>query len=307
LEVDELCPRCKPLLADAVDSVRVFLADTKHPADLPSRLPADSCPEWHWMNVLPSTGVYHIVVSRRLKKRYILRVTLMDPHDPRLDPGITADRVLIGEGSFPGGGTLMLKPYEPFLNGCGVPDFDGFLPAHFRLASEGSWLGIMSLDGLKKAIPSWSDAWSDDIKELKRAVRPGVVAAKPPISGFGDSGLTYWGRLEPFEGESWRGFRWIGQYAQETSELRNPLTYMFAAISKDGKCFIWLWVDTEYLDAPPGLFQLSDEQDTQITDNKKASKAFQQKVNAALTAASPKSFKPDLDQLDAAVRSIELH
>jgi len=42
-------------------------------------------------------------------------------------------------------------------------------------------------------------------------------------------------------------------------------------------------------------------------DDAKTYEIFQSKVKTALTNASPKSFKPDLDQLDAFVRSIELH
>jgi len=40
------------------------------------------------MNALPTSGLYRIVVSRKLERRYRLRVSLMDPHDPIFDPGI---------------------------------------------------------------------------------------------------------------------------------------------------------------------------------------------------------------------------
>ena len=113
----------------------------------------------------------------------------------------------------------------------------------------------------------------------------------------------HWGSLERVDGKSWRGLRWIGQYSQEEDELQNPLAYVFLAISNDGKYLIWLWVQIEDLDAP---FQLSDNQKAKLIDDRKAWDALQQKANVALTGASPASFKPDLNRLDAAMRTIEL-
>lgn len=87
---------------------------------------------------------------------------------------------------------VTLKAYEPRLDYCGVPDFDSDLPAHLLMAEKGVWLGIMSLAGLKKTSPGWQGA----LAELEQAVRPGAVPAKPPLSTFDDSRLTFWGRLE---------------------------------------------------------------------------------------------------------------
>ena len=83
--------------------------------------------------------------------------------------------------------------------------------------------------------------------------------------------------------------------------------YIFAAISTDRKYFIWFRADIDYLNPPPELFQLSDDQRAQLDDDAKTYETLQSKVKIALTDASPKSFRPDLDQLDAFVRSIELH
>ena len=303
LEVDAKCPGCEQWDSATVDGLRVFPADTTRPADLPTPKGSEDCQRWRWMNVLPSSGVYRIVVNRRAEKRYRLRVSLLDPHDPLFDPGITADRVSIGEGLFPTGGKLTLKTYEPFIDYCNVPGFDTNLPAHLRFEEKDRWLGIMSLEGLKEAGP-W---WVGDVAEVERDTRPGVKPVKPPFSGFDDSRLMHWGRLERFNGKSWRGLRWIAQYSQEgDGELQNPLMYDFAAISKDGKYFIWFWVDIEYLNPPRELFKLTDEQNGRLWEDRKASEVFQQKVNVALTGASPTSFKPDLNQLDAAVHSLEL-
>jgi hypothetical protein len=82
--------------------------------------------------------------------------------------------------------------------------------------------------------------------------------------------------------------------------------YVFAAVSKDGKYFVWFLTDVDYLNPPPELFKLSDQQMTQFDDGHKSWESFQSRVRKGLTDASPKSFKPDLDQLDAVMRSLEL-
>ena len=113
-------------------------------------------------------------------------------------------------------------------------------------------------------------------------------------------------------GDGWntsrRNLAWVTMACRilpEHDELHNPLMYVFAAISTDRKYFIWFRADIDYLNAPPELSQLTDEQRARL-DDPKTWENFQSKVKVALTNASPKSFKPDLDQLDAVVRSLEL-
>ena len=297
VELDVNCPHCGGWNSEASGKIQVLPPEAAHRAELPSQ-PLCASPEAQWMNVLASSGTYHVLVTVRPVKRYHLEVTLMDAHDPRLDPGMTPDRIFIGEGLIPHGKGLTLREYQPWADDCGIPDVDDTLPAHLRFADKGVWLGVMSLEGLKRA-----GYWQELVAEMERT---GGVAATPPSSDFIDSSLTYWGRLESFEGKSWRGWRWLGQYSQEHDELRNPLTYMFVAVSYDHHCLIWLSVDIEDVDAPPDLFRLSDKESARIVEDPKAADAYQQKVNAALTKAPPSSFNPSLNQLDSAVRALDL-
>src|SRR5260370_38367731 len=55
-----------------------------------------------WMNVLAKPGTYQIAVRTTSKKPYDLVITLMDPHDPRLDPGFKPDPVPLDLGAFAG-------------------------------------------------------------------------------------------------------------------------------------------------------------------------------------------------------------
>ena len=301
LEEDGYWPASAQADPTDVPGLRVFLADSSHTKDVEG---SQGCLDWRWIGVLPTSGVYHIVVSRRSEKRYRLRVSLLGPHDPIFDPGMAADHVSIAAGLFPPGSKLTLKAFDPadYTDYCSPLPLDGDLPAHLCLEDKHAWLGIMSVGGLKKANPTW--VMDGDLEELER-VTPSTVPLKPLFSYYDDAHLAHWGRLEYFEAKSWSGLRWLAQYCPENDQLHNPLMYMFAAISKDKKYFIWLRADIDYLNAPPELSQLTDEQRARLDDPERY-ETFQGKVKTALTNASPKSFKPDLDQLDAFVRSIEL-
>ena len=175
LEEYEYCPDCAHSNSASVIGLRVFLANATPRKDLPTPEGFGDCREWRWMKVLTTTGVYHIVVSRRSEMRYRLRVSLLDPHDPIFDPGITADRISFGRGLFWPGSKLTLKTFEPltYVDYCTPLPFDGGLPAHLWVGDTHHWLGVMSLEGLKRANPCWVE--NGDLAELERATRPGAV------------------------------------------------------------------------------------------------------------------------------------
>jgi hypothetical protein len=252
VELEDNCPTCGPWKSDVLGNVQVFPADGTHPAELPSQ-PLCASPGAQWMNVLPGSGDYHVIVTIEPVKRYRLEVTLMDAHDPRLDPVITPERIPIPEGLLPHGSKLARQEYQPYPGTCGPPDIDGNLPANLSFKSKGTWLSVMRLEGLKKA-----HSWQEIAAELDRTSLPGAVAGKPPLSSLDDEGLMHWGRLERFEGKTWRGWRWIGQYEQEDVALQNPLQYVFAAVSKDRQYVIWFWTQIDLVHAPRGIFELAD-------------------------------------------------
>jgi len=111
LELNPCCPRCARIESDRSDRISVATADAAHPQPVSSRLPSDETSFW-WVNVLPSSGDYRIIIDRPSGKRYSLHATLMDAHDPRLDPGISAEHVSISP-EFLHGKNLALEPYEP--------------------------------------------------------------------------------------------------------------------------------------------------------------------------------------------------
>lgn len=299
LELNACCAKCIKTEFDKADEVRVVPAKAKDSQALASSLPSDQLP-WYWMSVLPNSDLYYVSVHRPSRKRYSLRVTLMAAHDPRLDPGISVDRVSMNKDLLPKGQTLELKPYEP-ESFCELSDA---WPAHLSSEGLGFELQIMSLDGLKKAW--WGNpGGQEEISRLEVALRDSEAPSTPPLAVFEDAALAYRGKLEIVESGSWRGVRWIAAYRQDRGPVDNPLRYIIEGISRDGRYFILISHGVEYLSPPKDLSHLSDVEIMRLDDANRF-RSFQQRVNSALNAAPADSFKPSLIELGAATGSLEL-
>lgn len=299
LELNPCCPECIKTDPDRADKIRVILADAKQDEGLSSRLPSDEL-FWHWMNVLPQSGVYRIVIGRPSRKRYRLRVTLMDAHDPRLDPGISADRVSIGPDLLRPGKALTLKAYEP----GSFCETDDNWPAYLGMEDYGFGIEIMRMDGLKKAW--WGDP--EELRELgylESALSRNAVPATPPLNTDKEVRLYYWGKPRLIETKSLRALRWVAEYTNGDGPLENPLEYMVQAVTHNGRHFLQIRREVQYLNPPTELTNPSQEQLRRL-DVPNLFDVFQRRVNAALTSADPDSFRPSLRKLDTAVRSLEL-
>ena len=76
---DGYWPASAKLDPSDVPGLRVFRADAEGSKDIPNPEGFGDCVDWRWMNVLPTSGIYHIVVSRRSPKGYRLRISLLGP------------------------------------------------------------------------------------------------------------------------------------------------------------------------------------------------------------------------------------
>lgn len=286
------------------DKLSVIPPGDRQSERLPTRPGDDHSPGSFWMNTLPKNGVYQFVVDRPFKNPYRLQVTLMDAHDPILDPGISPDKVSIDLSAVAPGKLLSLQPFNPPVEGT----IDDFWPAHLGLLSENLVLRIISMDGLRKIDRDHGgDGWVYQLDNLQLALGPGARPISPkklPLAGYGNAAIYFWGRQEFIEGKNWRGLRWIAKYQQDTGSLSNPLAYMVQAITRDGRHFIHVYTNVEYVAIPGELARPIDQ--GQWDERPRLFEAFQDRVRRALDSAAPTSFKPDLNQLDAAVRSLEL-
>ena len=253
----------------------------------------------HVMSVLPNAGVYRVEVFRSSKKAYDLRITLMDPNDPRIDPGITAAKLSINTGTIGKKGPFRLKPIYPVVMG----DADEFWPA--SLVLEEPDIRVMSLDGLKKT--HWMDdrGWLKALAGLEAALKPGTkpIAPKalPPSSP--DADLIMGARPETLEGKSFRAIRFIASYSQAEDPPHNPMEYVAQGISSDGRYYVMMRAKISH----PAV---DAEAKTKLPSGEKqyaaAVRAVTARIVPKLEAAAPDSFKPSLAQLDAVFKSLTI-
>jgi hypothetical protein len=280
----------------------------------------------YWVGPLPKTGIYQLILRRSSNKPYRLRLTLMDAHDPRLDPGISPARVSIDTTLWGIKSTLSLQPFYPPIF-AGVDDN---WPAQLALVTKDLQVRIMSVEGIKKTL--WEDdRWMQGLARLESALQPDGRIATPdllPLAVYQDAALCFWGKQEIVEGKAWRGMRWIGFYAQDCTggpvSDPMPVNYIFEAISRDGQYFMMIFADIAYLHPTPEWQSILDEEDeksaklinplpvgrkrTQAVKamEEEENRLLRQSVNLRLDQAQPSTFEPDLHQLDAAVHSLEL-
>jgi hypothetical protein len=241
-----------------------------------------------WMNLLAKPGSYQIAVRTKSKKPYDLLITLMDPHDPRLDPGVTPDQVSLDLGAFGGKAKLTPQRFTPLLTG----ELDDGWPAHLSVQNEKIEFNIMSFEGLKKRMardPEWTKA----LGRLEAALQPGAKMVPPEQlpPGYADAALMLGAREEMVENQSFRALRYVGHFAQDKSPPSNPMSYILQGVSHDGRYFIMMRARCSHPSlAKPGA----------------STPAALREVARRLAAAAPDSFKPSLTQLDAVARSLKL-
>jgi hypothetical protein len=241
-----------------------------------------------WMNVLAKPGTYQIAVRTKSKKPYNLVITLMDPHDPRIDPGVTPAQVSLDLGAFGGKAKLTLQPFTPRLTG----ELDDGWPAHLSVENEKIEFKIMSLEGLKKRMAQ-DPEWTKGLARLEAALQPGGKTVPPEQlpPGSAEAALMLGAREEMVENQSFHALRYVGYFAQDVVPPSNPLSYILQGVSRDGRYFILMRAESSHPSlAKPGA----------------STPAALRELARRLAAAAPDSFKPSLTQLDAVARSLQL-
>ena len=241
-----------------------------------------------WMNVIAKPGAYQIAVRTSSKKPYDLLITLMDPHDPRLDPGLTPDKVSLDLGAFGGKAKLSAQPFTPLLSG----ELDDGWPAHLTVENEKIEFRIMSFEGLKKRMARDAE-WTKGLGRLEAALKPGGKTVPPDQlpPGYVDAALMLGAREEIVENQSFRALRYLGHFAQEEYPPMNPMSYILQGVSRDGRYFITMRARASH----PSLSKPGPNTPAALKE-----------VARRLTAAAPDSFQPSLTQLDAIARSLRL-
>ena len=143
----------------------------------------------------------------------------MDAHDPRIDPGVTPDQVVLDVGVTASQGRLARQPFSPEVMG----ELGQFWPAHLALQDDHVEVRIMLAEGLKKTFWMNGDG-AKRVAKLDAALQSAAGSFVPndlPGSMNDEAAMTFLTCKSRVEAPGIRAVRWIAFYAQdETAPVR---------------------------------------------------------------------------------------
>ena len=247
-----------------------------------------------WLYKLPTAGTYRVTFAPK-GVSHGLDITVLASRNAILDSGIKAEQIAIDFRGFAQKSQMHLAPYKSG-DACDIDDLQA--PAHWVVENGGFELRIMPLAGLK--LLSLPD---DPIYNLEDAVRRNQTVAdaqKLPYPSRDDSASVMTARQELLVGNGWRGLRWIGGYAQD-GDYPVGLGYVFQGISDDGQFFILVRASISHAQQQRDVAELEKAN----SNNAATETRMRLLLEKTLTVAAPDSFRPNLGELDAVVRSLE--
>jgi hypothetical protein len=237
-------------------------------------------------------GTVHVVYDPNGHKDS-LRFTLVKKDDPMLSVGLTADQVSIHYGNI---GERQDAKAGPYLHSCEVGSSS---PAYVVVQSHAGWLYIMQVQGYKNVFfddPSMQVL----ISSLERKTPP-QDANKLPFAGDDDAAIVMTARPEWMEGRGWKGWRWIEGSSQD-GDYPGDIGYTFEGVTNDGRFFLRMRGSLSH----PELKRLDTQDILDETARDKADKEHNQLLKKSLEKAEPGSFTPNLNDIDAMIRSIRI-
>jgi hypothetical protein len=138
-------------------------------AELKTGLGAET--PYNWMDVFPQSGTYRITLLLATREPYVLRMSLMDPRDPRPDAGISGSQI-----SIPLLAKEMKWKREEFFPV--VPELAEVGPDHLVASVGDVWVFVISVEGVKR---TWwiADEGPRRVARLEAALKSGVVTGSP--------------------------------------------------------------------------------------------------------------------------------
>lgn len=264
--------------------------------------------EGNRLYTLPETGAYRVVGQHRAihgtnGNNTVIQLALLNIDDPLVYPGIRPDQISLEAGDLATGAKWSLVPYSHFEGYADDP-----WPSHFSLQGAHLEFRIMPIAGYKKIVSS------EDMDKLQAALRSNGNGADPkkfPYSGHNDAALEVATRPKFFQGQGWRGLRWIGQYSQDYVCGFKYLTYVFEGISDDEKLFFMMQKTVSDPEVTAALDKACTDglRDKNRVEDFEAffDKEMPPVLNKEISAADPASFQPGLDRLDAIALSLKLN
>jgi hypothetical protein len=122
-----------------------------------------------------------------------------------------------------------------------------------------------------------------------------------PILPTFNSGQDFYGQVRPLEFQGGRGLRFITRYSQEATPIVNPdVFYTFQGLTEDGSLYVAAFFPL-YISSLPDL--------THVEDWEEFSQAYPEYVvdiASRLERCNPDDFEPDLESLDALIKSLNI-
>jgi len=250
----------------------------------------DADPPVDWIGLLPQSGTYFVTVTRAVKTPYVLRLTLMEPHDPRIYLGLEASQI-----SMPAVPEKIDWKHQIFWPP--IPDLAEFGRDRLEALIGTMSVSVMRVEGFKKTWGAEDDG-AKRVARLEAALKSGVVTGSPadlPGQAGENAELVFFAARRVIRGPGLRAVRWVGAWDQTNSGPVDPIAYGADGITPDGQYFVRIRALASH-PALPDAAHTPDRDEKQLKD-------FRAKMANTLDSAPPASFTPSLDKLDEIVRS----
>src|SRR5579871_103793 len=251
---------------------------------------------------LPQDAIYKIFYAPWGPTRSI-KFSWVASDDPAVDPGIQREQLSVDLGAFAKESQLMVIPSVDSRGEEGET-----WPAHMGIEKHDFEFRIIPIAGYEKFFPK-----NGELAHLKAALS--TNGSKVNVASFPYSLEERWCgyvtsmRRETIAGEGWRGVRWIGGFGGDEDYPSCGLGYVFNGISDDGRYLIVLRADLSHADHKrfmPPRKTMGQPGQTWETSDPKVETEMRQRLEKSLNTADPSSFTPNINDLDAVIRSLKL-
>jgi hypothetical protein len=222
-----------------------------------------------------------------------LRFSVVKKGDPMLNVGLTPQQVSIDFGTL---GQETGIEVGPYFHSC---ELGSSWPSKLTVKSSAGWLEIAQVAGYQKVFPN-NGSMQVLISSVGQRSKP-TDANKLPFADDSDAGIVMIARPEWIEGQGWRGWRWIEGSSQD-GDYPGGLGYTFEGVTNDGRYFLRMTGQISH----PELKRLDTNNFLDEEARNKADKEHNQLLKKSMEKADPASFTPNLNDIDAMIRSIRI-
>ncbi len=128
------------------------------------------------------------------------------------------------------------------------------------------------------------------------------AGAELPVLPMFNSAQDLRVQVKTIEFQNGRGIRFVGRYSQEATPVINPTVfYSFQGLTEDGESYIAAFFPL-YVPILPDEIEVPDWE----AFNQQY-REYMEELSSSLESLTPGDFEPDLNRLDALIRSVEVH